>query len=229
MQYYHTHWWSGCVQNILSKRGDNAYKLHNSFRNHLIMEMLSRKKGIWIFPAWYISVPLTFTEGLSVDCRLEHTSLSVASGFFCTEVSFRPVSWLQWWLSVLRHPMLSQLGVSVHLQSTWRGGCSFFTVPFCAWSSPLSSSWPRTNCTHPESLSQSSSCLSCFCKPPQRPRFGVNHIPLGGFFLFCCCVNLVLLLFIQLFGKHKNGCLKCLKAWSKPVLFGISLNAFLLP
>lgn len=40
---------SGCIQNIWSKHGDNAYKLQNSFGDHFTRETLSREREFGYF------------------------------------------------------------------------------------------------------------------------------------------------------------------------------------
>lgn len=164
-----------------------------------------KRKGIWIFLTVHISAALKCEEGLSAFAlrgllQSEGSQSGQSRGCSASPV---PTSWM----SVPQAPSFPSLGL---FTSPLHGRMVAFSL-LC--SLHLGQVKPHP---HRQPLLSVQLVLVYFSRLPQHPRFRMNHTPPGDFFFFCCCINLVILLFIQLFGKHKNGCFKCPKARSKP-------------
>lgn len=195
---------SGCFQNIWSKHGDNAYKLQTP------SEITSRGKH--------------FQEKGNLD-------ISYGTCFCCSQMWRRAVclcpqgSSAVWRLTVWpvsgmqcfsgsnqlnecpSGPILSQLRF-VHLSSARQDGRFFFAV--------FASSRPGQTAPTQTASAACPACAGLLLQTSTAPSLQNESHTTGWLFFFCCCINLVILLFIQLFGKHKNGCFKCPKARSKP-------------
>lgn len=174
------------------------------------------------FLARYISAPLKCEKWPPVNYRLLHIPCTQRSSAAWLKSHIWPVwcraslvstSWLSFPQSF---PNLEFLFT---LLSAWQGSCFLFSMFTCTWSSSLYLVPGQTAFT--QNTSSASPTLS-WPLPLQTSvalwLWNDSHSP--GWLVFpitaCCHIDRVILPFIQLFGKHKNGCYKWLGTRSKP-------------